>query len=254
MIMFKYFKYIGLNIGWSETGAKRENYVPEESMELAERYLSYLKEMDLYQIDRRNTIETKNSQLIGQASIVTSIFSLFVPLLLDNFYSLPVLSKILITVIFLIVLGHYLLTIFHATKTLEINKYCYPNRSTSTVTKKERAQKEIDFINDEINDLIHIVDKAAEIDNKKGENLIYATRCFQVANFGFGFLTIVITIIAFTNVKNPSEAITKESSEFNLKYIDTLKSKTVDPPASILFNQVQDSINLELFDEIRDND
>jgi hypothetical protein len=197
-MMLKYLKYIGLKIERCETNPECKNYVPEESMELAERYLAYLKEMDIYQIDRRNTIETKNSQLIGQASIVTSIFSLFVPLLLDNFYSLPVLSKIIITIIFLIVLGHYLLTIFHATKTLEIDKYRYPNRSTSTVTKKERALKELDFINDEINDLIHIVDKAAEIDNKKGENLIYATRCFQVANFGFGFLTCVIIFVAFS--------------------------------------------------------
>jgi hypothetical protein len=91
-------------------------------------------------------------------------------------------------------LNGYLYTVIHATKTLEINRYQYPNRSTSTISN---SKKEIDLINEEIQDLVFIVNKSSELDNQKGDNLLFAARCFQIANIGFGILTIIIIIMTF---------------------------------------------------------
>ncbi|MDB5226452.1 MAG: hypothetical protein JWN78_645 [Bacteroidota bacterium] len=159
--------------------------------------MTYLKEIDNYQKDRRITIENKNSQLVGQASIVVSIFSLFIPLLFDTFNGIALCFKIPLTIIFLFILFHYLLSIFHAIKTLKIDRYKYATRKTSTITKNKRANNELEFLNEEINDLIYTVNQTAPIDNIKGENLILGARCFEIANFGFGFFTILIILTTF---------------------------------------------------------
>lgn len=204
--MFKnYLKYIGF---WKEprkTSPIKEEFKKEKKISIAERKLAYLKEMEANHIERRNTIETKNSQLIGQASIVSSVFFLFVSLLIDSFSEVNFLYRVFLSIIFLVVLIHYLYAVVQATKTLEINRYQYPNRSTSTISNNK---KEIDFINEEIQDLVFIVNKSSELDNQKGDNLLFAARSFQVANIGFGILTIIIIIMTFfipTNSKHSNE-------------------------------------------------
>ena len=154
--MGNYFKYIGLNQADSKA-VTIQPFVNTTDLKVAEKYLDYLKELDNYQKERRTIIEGKNSQLVGQASIVTSIFSLFVPLLVDKFNDLSWWISIPFSIIFLFVLSHYLLTILHSIKTLKIDKYNYPTRSTSTITKASRATNELDFINEEIKDLIYII-------------------------------------------------------------------------------------------------
>jgi hypothetical protein len=52
------------------------------------------------------------------------------------------------------VLFHYLVTIIHSIKTLQINHYPYFAGSTNTVTKAERANNEEDFIKEEIENLV----------------------------------------------------------------------------------------------------
>ncbi|GIQ57839.1 hypothetical protein Flavo103_09750 [Flavobacterium collinsii] len=222
----KHLKYIGI-VKTNEEGQARlaENYSPSENIKIAERFLNYLKEIDSYQKDRRSTIESKNSQLVGQASIVTSIFALFIPLLFDSFDGIALPIKIIVTVIFLIVLFHYLLTIFHALQTLKINKYKYATRNTTTITKSNRALTELDFLNEEISDLIFIINQTAPIDNKKGENLILGARCFEIANFGFGLMTFVIILSTFTIKKETSEVKIKNPEEIKLAIPDTITTK-----------------------------
>lgn len=223
----KYLDYIGITKPKEEVqeDTSVQSYSPIGNIQTAERFLTYLKEIDNYQKDRRATIENKNSQLVGQASIVTSIFALFIPLLFDNFNGIPFSIKTIITIIFLIVLFHYLLTIFHAVKTLKINKYKYATRSTSTVTKPARAITELDFLNEEISDLVYIVNQTAPIDNIKGENLILGSRCFEIANFGFGLMTFFIVLSTFAIKKETSEIKIKNPEEIKLTLPDTINTK-----------------------------
>lgn len=221
--MKNYFEYIGLKQDTS-TAVTVQPFAPAPTIEVAEKYLDYLKELDHYQKERRTTIEGKNSQLVGQASIVTSIFSLFVPLLVDKFNDLSGWISIPFSLIFLFVLAHYLLTILHSIRTLKIDKYRYPTRNTDTLTKATRATTELAFMNEEITDLIYIVNKATPIDNDKGQNLIFATRCFEIANVGFGILSVAIIVATFFLKKEIPEIKVKNLNEINLNVPDTMNS------------------------------
>lgn len=229
----KYLKYIGFKKVPKKEGEETETkevYTPASDLKVAERYLEYLKELDHYQKERRGTIENKNSQLVGQASIVTSIFSLFVPLLIDSFNGITPWITIPLSIIFLTVLAHYLMTILHAINTLKINKYSYATRMTTTVTKKLRANSELDFLNEEISDLVYSTNQSAKVDNKKGENLILATRCFEIANFGFAILTVGILISTFVIKKETPEINVKNLKEFNLTIPDTMTNQIINYP------------------------
>lgn len=222
-----YLKYIGF---WKESQVNfpyKEKFSKEKKIRIAEKKLAYLKEMEANHIERRNTIETKNSQLIGQATIVSSVFFLFISLLIDSFSEFNLPYRVSLSIIFLFVLTHYLYAVIHATKTLEINRYQYPNRSTSTISKKK---KEIDFINEEIQDLIYIVNKSAELDNQKGDNLLFAARCFQIANIGFGILTIIIIVMTFfipTNSKQSHKNSKKDTQSCTLSAKQTVKNPSI---------------------------
>jgi hypothetical protein len=241
----KYLKYIGLqrdklSINEAE---KKETYSPATDIKVAERYLTYLKEIDNYQKDRRTTIENKNSQLVGQASIVTSIFALFVPLLIGSFNGISYYIKIPLTIIFLLVLSHYLLTIYHATKTLKINRYKYATRRSSTVTKIKRENTELGFLNEEIKDLVYTVNQTEPIDNQKGENLIFGTRCFEVANFGFGIMTILIILSTFAINKEVPEVKVKNLNEINFTVPDTLNTRIINSQKIDSLTIKNDSLN-----------
>lgn len=236
--MPNYIQYIGLKRDASAPAAV-ETYNPLTNKEVAEKYLDYLKELDHYQKDRRTTIEGKNAQLVGQASIVTSIFSLFVPLLIAKFNDLSFWISIPFSFVFLVVMAHYLFTILHSIRTLKIDKYRYPSRSTTSLTKATRATMEIDFLNEEIKDLIYIVNNSTPIDNEKGQNLIFATRCFEIANFGFGFLAVAIIVFTFFFKNETPEVKVKNLNEINLVVPDTMNNR-------IINFQKLDTLNLKL--------
>ena len=206
----------------------KESYSPSKDINVADRYLTYLKEIHDYQRDRRTTIENKNSQLVGQASIVSSIFALFIPLLIDNLNGVDMWIKLPLSILFIIVLFHYLLSILHAIKTLTVDKYRYPGRSTTSVTNAKRKETEIDFINSEIEDLIYIINNTTPIDNIKGGNLIYGARCFKIGNIGFGVMTLLVVISAFMLKKETSEIKIENLKDLKLHIPDTLSTKIID--------------------------
>ncbi len=230
----KYLNYIGLRqrrksvtTGADTTdqmeGVKPDTYKHSTDIAVIQRYYSYLKEIHDYQKERRSTIENKNSQLVGQASIVTSIFALIIPLLFDNLKSAPLLIHILLSMLFLVVLFHYIFSIMHATKTLTVNKYQYPGRSTSTITKKDRKENEVDFMNAEIEDMVYIINHTTPIDNIKGDNLIYGARCFKIGNIGFGVMTFFVVFFLLLMPKNALKTDELSGIELGIQITDTLK-------------------------------
>lgn len=236
--MDKYLIYIGLKekpkkhlVQENETDEIpiiREIYSPITDQKVAERYLSYLKEIHEYLRDRRAAIEDKNSQLVGQSSIVTSIFALFIPLLINNLNCLTLWIKILLSLLFLFVMFHYLISIIHAIKTLTVEKYSYPHGATSTVTKSDRKENEIDFINSEIKDLVYIINNTTPLDNIKGNNLIYGARCFKIGNIGFCIMTIFVIFSTFTLKGETPELTTKNLNDFKFEIPDTLNIRIID--------------------------
>src|SRR5690606_22095127 len=129
---------------------------------------------------------------------------------------------------------------------LEINRFKYPTRSTSSLTKETRATTVIDFLNGEISDLIYIINHSAVIDNNKGQNLIFATRCFKIANVGFGILTVTIIISSFFFKKDTPEVIIKNIDEIHLANPDNTRSY-------IINLQKLDTINVKVDDTLNIN-
>lgn len=253
-----YLRYLGLKEKSSQpvkeeksefnnTPIIKESYNPSKKIKVAERYLTYLKEIHDYQRDRRTTIENKNSQLVGQASIVTSIFALFIPLLIDNLNGASLWVRLLLSIFFLVVLFHYLLSILHAIKTLTVDKYKYPNRSTISVTKKDRENTELKFINSEIKDLIYIINNTTPIDNIKGANLIYGARCFKIANIGFFIMTILVIGSTLIIKKEISEVKVKNLNELKLEVPDTLDTRIFDLHLKDTLTIKIDSLNNKIF-------
>ena len=253
----KYLVYIGLKEKSlksvaqenesSNTPIAKESYAPATSIKVAERYLTYLKEIHDYQRDRRTTIENKNSQLVGQASIVTSIFALFIPLLIDNLNGVTLWIKIPLSLLFLIVMFHYLLSILHAIKTLTVNKYKYPGRSTKSITKTDRKDKELDFVNSEIEDLVYIINNTTPIDNMKGGNLIFGARCFKIGNIGFGIMTLLVIVSTFTLKRESQELTIKNLNDIKLDIPDTLNTRVYGLELKDTLTIRIDSINNKIY-------
>jgi hypothetical protein len=253
-----YLIYVGLEQRLNKSAKQKETetdktpiikqtYISSKDIKVAERYLTYLKEIHDYQRDRRTTIENKNSQLVGQASIVTSIFALFVPLLIDNLHEITIWIKLPLSILFITVLFHYLLSILHAIKTLTVDKYKYPSRSTISVTKDDRKENELDFINSEIEDLIYIINNTTPIDNIKGSNLIYGARCFKIGNIGFGIMTLLVIISTFTLNKETSEIKIKNLKDLKIQIPDTLNARIIDLKQKDIFTIKIDSMENKIY-------
>ncbi len=219
----KYWEYIGLA---KESLHKKRNldYKPTKNRKLLDKHLIYLKELNETHSKRMLNIENKNSQLVGQASIVISIFALFIPLLLTYFKSINDWFLILIVLFFISVLFHYILTIHHSIKTLEINKYPYSMGSVTNITKDDREKTEKEFIKMEIFDLVSTIEHNISTTSNKGENLIYASRNFKLANILFAlFASSIIFSSFFINHKTQEIKI----NEINPEIINTIKNKII---------------------------
>lgn len=185
-------------------------YQKAGTKELANSHLNYLKEIYDFQRERQGNIESKNSQLVGQASVIISIIALFIPLLIDKFSNIATFPFVVIIIGFVFVLFHYLIAIIHSIKTLQINHYPYCTRSTNTVTKENRANNEEDFIKEEIEDLVWSIGKNTIQNNRKGRNLIFATRSFRVATIGLCVFTLLILSLS-TLIKPDTQKIEIDS-------------------------------------------
>lgn len=187
--MTKWLCKIGLCFGDIEKpNIAREPYKYRRKISPA--HLDYLREVSKEQDDRQSTIENKTSQLVGQSSVVFSLFTLFVPLFYDRFTGLDLWIKGLLVFFFLLAFAFYLLTILHATRTLKINKYSYSTRDPDTViTVKGGPGK---FMAEEIEDLIFSIKTNAHINNQKGTNLIRAHRTFFIGNLIYALLVVVV--------------------------------------------------------------
>jgi len=219
----KYRDYFGIKKEEHPT-QRAFQYNPTIVPGLQKRHLDYLR--DLYNLNkkRQGVIESKNSQLVGQASIIISIFALFIPLLIGKLINLNIIVLFVLILVFILILFHYILTIYHSTKTLEINRYKYSNPSIVTVTDANRATTENDFINEEIEDLIKGIENNTAQTNRKGENLIFATRSFRFASIVFAIFTLLVIGASFFITSEPQEM---KVNGINKSIIDTLDSKAI---------------------------
>jgi len=169
----------------------------------------YLNALEAQEASRQSIIETKTSQLIGQAGIIFSLLSLFISNYFFKFRDLPVSIQGIFISIFLITLMFYLITILHATKYLNVIKYVYAQRSVSTVLAK--FDNEIDFKIEEIKDLIYSIERNTKVNNQKSNNLIYAYRSFRVGTICVGLLSVLLISSGYFISPSPKNKVIIEN-------------------------------------------
>lgn len=203
-----------------------QKYKRQKDLDLAKSHLQYLKELDEFQKNRQQNIENKNSQLVGQASIIVSIIALFVPLLINEIDNINTALLIILGSGFLFIIYNYSYSIIYAIETLQINKYPYQTRSTLTLTKENRSESEIEFINDEIEDLVSSINHNTNQNNKKGTNLINATEKFRIGTISVAFFTLVVIIVGITKEDNNSQKI--NITNIDKKVVNSIDSAIVE--------------------------
>ncbi|WP_299568492.1 hypothetical protein [uncultured Pedobacter sp.] len=217
-----YFEYLGLTK--DEYPRISVPYQATTDLEMAKHYLAYLREVNETRNTRQNTIETKTSQIIGQSSFIISIIALFIPLLADQFSDLGTAIKYILVVFFIFLVLHFILATVHALQNLQIEKSRYMEGSTRTVTKETRAVTELDFLNEQIKDLIAMINHNNSVTNKAAAGLVYAARCFKMGIWIFLIFIFSLLVAASTLTKQETLAISN-LKELRLGEIYTEQNK-----------------------------
>lgn len=197
--------------------------------------IEYLKALDAQEGSRQATIETKTSQLIGQAGIIFSLLSLFIANYISKFSVFPGLIQGLLIFFFLVILFFYLSTIFVATRYMNIAKYAYGQRSVTTVQAKFNTDD--DFKIEEIKDLIYSIDRNTKVNNQKSNNLIYAYRSFIVGTVAVGLLSILLISSGYF-IPKPEAAKVRLEDPIILKNLDETLNKLENRPVIIIHDTV----------------
>lgn len=169
-------------------------YQPVADLEVAKEYLVFLQKLEDAQNSRLQTIEGKIAQLIAQSSIIVSISALFVPLLSDKFSTLPIVLVVIIILAFGTILTVYLLSIYKSCETLLIHKFRFSRQSVHSVIKQNRPTNVADFVNQQNEDLVYLLQVNESIINEKGTSLIKAAESFRRGNIMLGVFTILVSV------------------------------------------------------------
>ena len=243
----KYAAYVGL-VRNNLSPNVPEKYTPliEENQELLQKHLDYTKELLDLEQKRQTIIEGKLAQLEGQASIVVSIISLFIPLFIDKINGVNSLIIIILPVGFLFVLFNYCLTVYHVISTLYINKYKYATGSISTITRKSRAGNLSSLMIEQIEDNIYALSNNSHFNNLKGTTLNYAAKTFKVANISFGLFAFFLICISIgvKSIKN-QEKITIAKLDHRLDSISKIMRQNK------LVNGQEETLILKLSNDIK---
>lgn len=183
--------------------------------------IEYLKALDDRENERRTSIDTKTSQLIGQTAIIFSIVSLFISNFISKFGTWPLLVQVLLISVFMLTLWLYLMTIIKATEYLNIHKYSYGQRSTTTVSKIFETSE--DFQIEEIKDVIYAIERNTQVTNLKCNNLVYAHRFFRFGTIMVGVLAGLMILTAYITPAK-QDTVIKIDQPLKVEHMDSISN------------------------------
>lgn len=182
----------------------------------------FLKSVLVEESNRLSFIENKTSQIISQTSIVFSLLGLFVPVIMDKFESTSPSLKISIICLLLVTFLFYLLSITNALKNFDIKKFKYPRANPANVIDFKTNTKE-EFNAELVRDYLYSIDKAVNINNEKGTNLLHAHKAFKLGIFLTGILVMFVCLILFFAKKEEPNITIKTPIE--IKHLDSILKK-----------------------------
>ncbi len=219
MMINRYLVYIGLRkekpheVELSEEekqeieNEKIYSYADEQ---MAPVYLEYVEKVNKNQEARLQTIESKSFQLIGQSSIVISVAGLFIPLFVDKLKNISIIYNGILVLVFLLVISHFVLSIYYAARMMLVNKYWFMSGATRTVTKSKRLTTKNAFVNEEIKDLVASIRHNNDLTDTIAINLALAGRCFMIGITGlFSFIILTVGGLVFVKETTPKVEIVK---------------------------------------------
>jgi hypothetical protein len=128
-----------------------------------------------------------------------------------------------------------MVTIFQATKYMNIHKYIYGQRNVSTV--KAKFDNDDDFKREEIKDLIYSIDRNTLVNNQKCNNLMYAYRSFTSGTIAVGVLSILLISSGYFLPKAETSKVNIENPVI-LRGLDTTLNTLQNRPVIIIHDTV----------------
>lgn len=200
----------------------------EQQEKLVAEELSFLQHQMADEERRREVIEGKIGQLLGQVSIVISIVALFIPMIADQMNDLPIWGKILFICLFLIVVVAFICSIWIASTTWIINRYGYLRPELEDMSENgRRANTALIFTNRYKKVLIETIAQHIDINNKKGTSLIRAGLAFRLGILLLGLLVVCLSIVLAFTRQTPKEVNIKNTVA--VRYTDTAKCNEYRP-------------------------
>ena len=156
--------------------------------ESAEQRRDYLRNLYIEENDRQSIVEGKQSQLLGQSSVILSLVGLFIPMYMDKLSSVTSYLQVALIVIFLLTLFFYFRTIFFSSRHLNAAAANYQRLSAGTVN--DHFDSKAAFHEEEIRDMLTCIDCNKQINDTKVVNLQKAYRNFTIANVCTAILAV----------------------------------------------------------------
>lgn len=160
--------------------------------ELHQDFIEYLLRLFENENKRLEVIESKISQIISQSGIIISLVSFLIPFLYDRLVNENCLSKIIISLLFLVSISLFGLSIYQASKVYKVSSFTYMDCSPNTINQKYKTIE--DFKNEYIEDLKKSIENNKKTNNKKATHLINANYFFVFGIYSLIFLSIILVI------------------------------------------------------------
>lgn len=193
MMIKKFLNSVGLCLG-----DEVEIQIPQKHIDYRVRDLEklkshrdFLKSIEADENSRLTTIENKTSQLVSQTALIFALLTLFIPIIIDKIELVYLRAAFLFLLFF--VFTFYLLTIHNAAKNYNVKNFIY-GRSSPEEVENYKDKTNIQFLANDIKNLLITIPINIETNNKKATNVIYSYNSFRLANILTGVLAFLLCV------------------------------------------------------------
>lgn len=193
----------------------------EEKEKLATEELNFVQNQMKDEERRREVIEGKTGQLLGQVSIVVSVVALFIPLISDQVNSLPTWEKLIAILLFLSVVITFIVSIWIASSSWIIHRYGYERPDLDDLSKPAKPQNRTIFLQ-RYRDVLQAATKQhIDINNTKGTKLIEAGEAFRLGIILLGILVVGMSIALALEKNEPKKMEISKPVRIQIQNLDT---------------------------------
>ncbi|MCR5890626.1 hypothetical protein LRS06_23135 [Hymenobacter sp. J193] len=189
-----------------------------------DQHLEFIKDTFEKEDERKETLESKAGQLLGQAGLILSLVGIITPLIADSLSQLPRPLLYLITALFVATIILFTNSIYHASMLNKVLQWQYMQPSPDNIFKEyndETIPANVDSGNQYKSELIvdyyNSVKRNSSNNNQKANFLNYAAHSFSTALLLTSTLILFVCIGLFLKKEEPSKVQLVDGSVLNLR-------------------------------------